>query len=908
MTAAQVDAGAGTGEPRRARRMSTWAWPLAACLTGLGVSAHVRAPESFLAVLFWLYLPSILLTGLGCLPAGPGSSRTERSTNVLPRRALALLTIAVLVLASLVRVWGLGTWPPPQGSAFEEAQLGQQASRLLHEGMLPNEHLLAIAAPALSFRLLGASLSTLRAPFMLATLLTPFFLFAAGRRLLVRELALVAVALYGVSWWSVTAGRIADELFFPAVFTPLVLLWLADFSETARASSAFVLAVLSGVLIYEYTGYHIVPVLLLACFVAAAALGALRRLVRKHDEPHRAALGRVGRRWGPGLFVIVLVWTNLGMRMFVGDVVLGQRYFVEGFARHEGAGCGLAAVSRAEWPAYAQARVSALWEAAFDPSGGGNVPQIGFQGHPLFDPAAAVLIAAGLATTALTFWRPFHLVVIVWIFGSVAVATFFPCHLNPHRYYTVLPIVFLAAALGWQVVWDRLHRRAHRAVLLGLLSVALALSALSNLGHLRRGFIEGTGTLRAFDEPSTRLSLWLAGRERDSLTWVVSDLYEHLGQPNDYYWLVNGRRAVTAPSLVDVIPSPERPPGPLYYLVIAKAAQPGMGTLIASRYPDVERLDTTGIAVPDMEVQAFRIARTPASARRFDGFTASYSFSREKAPSHTGVPADARLLFERREPVLSSLSIPLVLKKRSVDESQRGTFLWCAWRGEFAAEKAAESAFRLYAHGGDAWLRINDGTLHSVSASERHEASQPFRAALRAGRNTLAMLYRFGSWEMVGAQLYRVLPDGSEIVMAAPLGHGGLALGEPLSSTSEAGRADVTMAGMLYRGGVEVRPPAELRFAVTPGARELHGMVGLNDGLRGCAEASVRFELRGPNGRLLFDSGRVTVDRPQAALRADVTGLSEVVLAVTDGEDGSSCDAGFVGGLMAYEQPASSSR
>jgi hypothetical protein len=872
-----------------------WAWPLAALFTVAGVAFHLRAPGRYVGIFLGLYLPSIALAGIGCLP-WRRAARPETRPTMLSRPILAALTIAILGLATFLRVHRLGSWPPPNGTSFEEAQLGQEASRLLHEGAIPNEHMLAIGSPAAAFAIGGASLRTLRAPFMLAAVLTPFALYAAARRLLARELALVVTALLAVSWWSVAAGRIADELFFPVVLTPLAVLWLADFGDTARPSSAFLLALVSGVLVYEYTGYHIVPVLVLAYGLVAAAVHVVRFVATRDGEP----IGRALRRWGPGVFVLALVWTDLSMRQVVGDTIEGRRYFIEGFARHGDAGCGIRARPREQWPEYVRDRMGALWQSGFASEGGAAIPKLGFAGRPLFDRGAAAVLLGGLALLALTPWRRFHLLLAAWIGGSVAASTLFPCEVNPHRYFTILPIALLAAGLGWQVLWDRL-RGGRRGALLAVLGLAAGASAWSNVGHLQRALFAGTEPWSVFDEPSTRLSLWMAGRERDALVWVVSDLFEHLGQPNDYYWLLDGRRAVTAASLVDVVPSPERSAGPLYYLLIAKTPQPGVEALLASRYPGVERLDTRAIGVSGMDVQAFRVSSPLPDAPPLDGFAANYATSRQVEPGpDLSPPADAQLVFARREPVLSSLAIPLALKKRSVEESQQGTYLWCAWRGAIESDTERDEGFRLYAHGGEAWARVDDGPPVRISAAQGQEESQSFRASLRPGANRVALLYRFGTWEMVGAQLYRVAPDGSERILAAPV-RDGHPLRDPIGAVP--GRVEVTMARRLYAGAFEVPPRTELVFAVPAGVRAVEGMVGLNDGQRGCKEASLRFELRAPTGERLADSGRVDVERPQAALRADVTGRSQVVLAVSDAGDGDACDTAIVGGLTGYERP-----
>jgi hypothetical protein len=245
-----------------------WAWPTAVLLTGV---ASGRAGSAQLAVRQY-YLPALVLVLVGCEPSLRGSLRRglPARPTVLPRPVLVGLTIAILAAAVILRLWRLAEWPPA-GIGFEEYELGARAN--LPGGPLdllattygaPHEHALTAYAVSLSFAWLGTGFLQLRLPFVIGGLLAPFLFYAVCRRLVAWEPALFALSLFAVSWWQIAASRPADEIFFP-LWAELAVLWLLlRFEDTAESWAAFGLALFSGLLIYEYSAYHLVMPLVIA--------------------------------------------------------------------------------------------------------------------------------------------------------------------------------------------------------------------------------------------------------------------------------------------------------------------------------------------------------------------------------------------------------------------------------------------------------------------------------------------------------------------------------------------------------------------------------------------------------------------------------------------------------------------
>jgi len=102
----------------------------------------------------------------------------------------------------------------------------------------------------------------------------------------------------------------------------------------------------------------------------------------------------------------------------------------------------------------------------------------------------------------------------------------------------------------------------------------------------------------------------------------------------------------------------------------------------------------------------------------------------------------------------------------------------------------------------------------------------------------------------------------------------------------------ILMGTVRYERGIGVHAWARLRYTVPEGARALQSVIGLQDDVRGCAVASVTFEVRDEQGQILFNSGLVTNNNPVRAMQADLRGAQTITLEVTEGGNGRDCDHG----------------
>jgi hypothetical protein len=81
-----------------------------------------------------------------------------------------------------------------------------------------------------------------------------------------------------------------------------------------------------------------------------------------------------------------------------------------------------------------------------------------------------------------------------------------------------------------------------------------------------------------------------------------------------------------------------------------------------------------------------------------------------------------------------------------------------------------------------------------------------------------------------------------------------------------------------------------MTYAVPARAAAFQAIIGLSDTIGACDKASVTFEVRDQNGRLLHTSGVIERDTPPRPIRVGLRGATEITLVVTDAGDGIDCD------------------
>ena len=601
------------------RHPSLWAWPLAAWLTLRGMysgSAPLDALERY-------YAPALGLLLLGCVPSffEREPSLREPDPPFLSRRVLAWLTVAVLAAAVAVRCWRLWEWPP-NGIGFEEFQIGARgdmgphwARNLLVAYGQPGEHTLTAYAISLAFALFGTGFLEMRLAFIVTGILCPFLLYAVCRRLVAWEVSLFTVALFAVSWWQIAASRVADEIFFP-MWTELAILWLLiHFEDTGRTWAGFLLALLSGLLIYEYTSYHLVPVLVIGYLAARILLFAARVLLEPPPARGRLRLVADGvRTYGRGAKVMVLVWIIVAHFQLVADVRRGMgSWFAGGVGGHASDPDGLLAQLNApgSLPAFVLRKLEIPVRAAYQPGHGDFCLFTGLGGQPAFDLATAIALGVGIVLVAATFWRRFHALALLWAGLVVGGAALLPANANLHRYYTGLPVFYLIIALGAEVLWRWLRQPAARYALLGVFALAAAYAAVSNVHYLFWEMVPSQTLRAAWIWPRTEVVNWVRAHRRDDWICIVTNDDRSIYGPNplqpEWRFLVEGWNVRVSGSGADCIPANEAGPGGRYYLFALPDPPIDLEALLRQHYPNAQELAPITVPLHQFTARTFYV-------------------------------------------------------------------------------------------------------------------------------------------------------------------------------------------------------------------------------------------------------------------------------------------------------------
>ena len=580
------------------RHPAFWAWPVAAWLT---VKAAANGYDPTIAVTHY-HMPALALVLLGCVPSlfdrRRGASAPE--PTFLPKRLLVVLTVAVLAAATALRIWKIWEWPP-EGIGFEEFQIAARgnlgpnwARNFIAEYTYPGEHALTAYALSVSFALFGTGFLQMRLPFLAVGILSPFLLYAVCRRLVSWEVSLFAVALFAVSWWQIAASRVADEIFFP-MWAELAVLWLImEFEETGQPWAAFLLAFLSGLLIYEYTSYHLVFFVVcgyLTVRVAWFMVGLLRERSPARWRRFTAAV----RTYGAGTIAMLLVWMIIANFQLTRDIGRGMNSWLAGGVgahAHEGNTLFAELDARpAQLPAFILTKLSIPLRAAYQPIGEDNCRFLALGVQPAFDKATAIALGLGFVLVAATLRRRLHALVLIWALLVVLGAALLPPNPNLHRYYTGLPVFYLLIALAAEVVWRRLRTRAARTALLAVFALAVGYAAVDNLRYLFWRLVPNQTLIATWRWPRTEIIKWIRLHPREDWICIVADdtreIYGNSPLQPEWHWLVDGWNVHVSES-ADCIPASEPAPGGLYYVFARPDAPFDLEARLREHYPNAE--------------------------------------------------------------------------------------------------------------------------------------------------------------------------------------------------------------------------------------------------------------------------------------------------------------------------------
>ena len=520
-------------------------------------------------------------------------------------------------LAVFFRVYRFGYFPPANGVAFEEAQAGGDAFKVLREGQRPIEFPLTAYLPALSFALLGESTTTLRLPFLILGCLAivPFYFLL--RELVDYKVALLGTSLLAVSRWHAVVSRVADELFTPIFVEVLILYLLVKGSKTKGVKQFFWLGILCAYMVYAYTGYRVIPFLVLLLFIGRFFKAVLSQVVRGRKFGD-SLVSAFRASWRPALafaaaFVIVASPLYVITRQ-------GDRVFIEGFIRAAASGGEAVGVSFPTSQALNRLRNALL---IFTHKGEGY-PALNLPGEPMLDPVSGVLFVLGVACSLLTFFRPYRLWFLLWVAVVMLVGAVFPPNLYVGRFSNLIPIVFVFISFvvgdvsGWvDRRWgktcpepcpehSRRGSRRNGQKLLTAFLVALAIAALVlNFHTLFKRQVDDPHVRRAYQDRVIALCSFVASLPSEPYVylWDRDQLLEYVFVSSDYSWACHKLRGEAVSSMESVLPAQVQADQVGYIFVNPTRPVDELTELIGQFYPQIQRPS----AVIEGEEEAYRI-------------------------------------------------------------------------------------------------------------------------------------------------------------------------------------------------------------------------------------------------------------------------------------------------------------
>lgn len=471
------------------------------------------------AVLLWLRLssPAGLALWLGGLALflivlWPAPPRPATASEMPVRREVFILTF-ILLAALLVRTSGLGTIP--NGLQSDEGNNGLEALKWLsgapyspYAEANEGQATLFTYLIALSFRLFGVSVVSMRLVSAVAGALTVAAFYVPAREFFGPRAALVGAGLLAASRWHLTFSRIIYEL----ILAPFCAIWLFYFLHRGLRDGRrrdFILAGYALALgLNTYTAFRVIPV--------GVALLALYWLI-----------GRRRRFWanlrGLGLFAFSGLMGLVPLIVYAlkrPQVVLIRTQHISVFNDIERAG--------SLEPLWSNVRKYLLM---FNVQGDGgslnNLP-----GAPMLDAAVGAVFVLGLAY-ALRHWRrPVMFSLLAWTVGVLPAGILSVAHEAPsaRRVIALIPVIYLLVTAVVDALWRASLRawrgRGHRVWAFGFGALAAAVGVSNLLTYFTVQAMH-PAVWRAFSPHEAAIGQYIAHLDRPALLYLSPTFNQH---------------------------------------------------------------------------------------------------------------------------------------------------------------------------------------------------------------------------------------------------------------------------------------------------------------------------------------------------------------------------------------------
>jgi 4-amino-4-deoxy-L-arabinose transferase-like glycosyltransferase len=476
-----------------------------------------------------------------------------------------------------LRLYQLGVYPPAHGYYGAEPQAGMEALGFLAQNQHPWSAPELVYGVALSFKLFGASLLTMRYPVVLAGCSMLLAFYPCARLVFSRPVAVAGTALLAVSRLQISYYR----LVLPSVTMAtceLIVFFLAVRAARGRGAPATYAAMgmLLGLGLYSDASFLLAPLLLLL-FALGWSVGErrhLRQLVRAHLPG-----------WVLGLAVATIValpyagLVRADPQYAVGDRLasLAPLLFSRGTIADPGA--------------VLHSNLRSLLGYWVGPGDGlaVNPPDT-----PMLDPLTAALFLLGLGYAVLRPGRPYLLLLLSWfavpvVYGGVLGQTF-----DAARFPGYMPALYLLACVPLEMAWRRLCEWRVPAVRVGAgLFVALVVAA--GWVNVTTLFAEQSHDPRvraAFEPQDADIAAYFGGQGHGGYSYLLAP-FAFPGAGTVLGWAAGAPAGRSGEDLADVLPLHDR--------VSARSLR----VVTADPYPAMEMARAFSLVYPGTSISAW---------------------------------------------------------------------------------------------------------------------------------------------------------------------------------------------------------------------------------------------------------------------------------------------------------------
>jgi 4-amino-4-deoxy-L-arabinose transferase-like glycosyltransferase len=352
-----------------------------------------------------------------------------------------IVVIAILLLAFALRTIDLTRVPP--GLHNDEVVAAKLTETVVNgrltiffpedTGMEPLPFY--VAAPFMKF--IGTTVFAIRLPAIFESMLALSIIFALGRRLFGKRAALIAIASFAITFWTLVFGRIVlNVTLLPPLATLLAyLFWRAWSSRGKREIVLWLLTgVTLGLCLLAYTAARILPAILVVFAVYV--------LITHQSD---------WRRWWKGIAITLVVGAMVSAPMFI---YLANNPSADDFSAFD-IERPLVELKNGNLQPVIETSFNTLGMFAFN---GDPLPYYDVPNRPVFDPITALLLAIGLLI-ALWRWRKAeYAFVFIWFFIALAPGMLSQPAPNYTRTLAVQSVLFFLPGLAIVVLID--HFRA----------------------------------------------------------------------------------------------------------------------------------------------------------------------------------------------------------------------------------------------------------------------------------------------------------------------------------------------------------------------------------------------------------------------------------------------------------------